>query len=193
MSDTNLDHNTLALEEAVSAGEPTTVVVGDGQHRGTALFLDTSCSDPGVWWVLDLEGRKFRGRIARLAVVTLYPSLDDSADDADPDDGLNQAACAVDLEVPGGEWVVDAEGLPALLEQYGEALGVLWVQGGCFSVRMADSVENTGLDGQRFATRQEAALAASVVNAEFPRANAEVIAAVGEPTTTFASWDAAAW
>ena len=58
-----------------------------------------------------------------------------------------------------------------------------------FEVRMSDCVENTGLDCQRFATRNEAQMAADAVNADHPGAKAEVIEVAGEPTTTFAAWN----
>lgn len=62
-----------------------------------------------------------------------------------------------------------------------------------YEVRMSDSVENTGLEGVRFATREEAELAADIVNAEYARAKAEASSTVGEPTTTFEAWSEAAW
>jgi predicted DsbA family dithiol-disulfide isomerase len=54
---------------------------------------------------------------------------------------------------------------------------------------MSDRVENTGLDCQRFAARDEAQQAADAVNADHPGAKAEVIEVAGEPTTTFAAWN----
>ena len=62
-----------------------------------------------------------------------------------------------------------------------------------YEVRMSDSVENTGLDGVRFATLEEAELAADIVNAEYARAKAEASSTVGEPTTTFEAWNEAGW
>lgn len=62
-----------------------------------------------------------------------------------------------------------------------------------YEVRMADSVENTGLDGARFPSRWDAMQAAETVNHEHPRAKAEVVQVDGEPTTSFEEWDAAGW
>lgn len=62
-----------------------------------------------------------------------------------------------------------------------------------YEVRMADSVENTGLDCHRFASHEEAQQAADMVNAEYPAAKAEVIEVAGEPTITLAAWNKAGW
>lgn len=62
-----------------------------------------------------------------------------------------------------------------------------------WEVRMSDSAENTGLDGAVFASREDAQAAADVVNAEFPRARAEVCRIAADPTTTFAEWHTQPW
>src|SRR5690606_2612950 len=43
-----------------------------------------------------------------------------------------------------------------------------------YEVRMSDRIENTGLDCQYFATREEAQKAADMVNEQYPEARAEV-------------------
>lgn len=62
-----------------------------------------------------------------------------------------------------------------------------------YEVRMADSVENTGLDCRYFATLEEAQEAANVVNAEFPRAKAEVCESKEEPNITLVAWNESGW
>lgn len=62
-----------------------------------------------------------------------------------------------------------------------------------YEVRMSDTVQNTGLDGQRFASRSEAGAAASIVNGEFPMAHAAVAETDGEPTITLAEWSSQPW
>ena len=62
-----------------------------------------------------------------------------------------------------------------------------------YEVRMSDSVVNTGLDDERFATREEAETAAETVNAVHEAANAEAIETTGEPTLTLAEWQEAGW
>lgn len=57
-------------------------------------------------------------------------TLAESADQDAADRGLHLTSVACDLEVPGGEWVVDAEDLDALREGYGDDLVVLWEQAG---------------------------------------------------------------
>ena len=62
-----------------------------------------------------------------------------------------------------------------------------------YEVRLSDAVENTGLDGRRFATRGEAQQAANLVEMEFPQARACVVQAYGEADITFADWERAGW
>ena len=62
-----------------------------------------------------------------------------------------------------------------------------------YEVRMSDSVENTGLDCQFFASREEAESAAATVNDMFPRAGAEVSESDEEPTITLSDWEEAGW
>ena len=120
----DLDNNSLALARAMDAEEhcrPGSVIVRDGSHAGT---LFTWIEDR--WIVYDLENRQPRGERDRIAVLTVEP-------DGDPDQadrGLNQLCLACDLETPRGEWIVDAEDLPELREQYGANLVVLWEQRG---------------------------------------------------------------
>jgi hypothetical protein len=114
-----LTNNAAALYAATQSDRhcaPTTVLVRDGNHEGTLL---TRVRDR--WVVYSLDDRESREEIDRLAVVTL-------AAIADPEAGLNQSTIACDLEVSGGEWVVDADDLDALREGYGEDLIVLWEQ-----------------------------------------------------------------
>lgn len=111
----DLQNNAFALHKCIgneSHCEPAAVIVRDGHHAGT-LFAWTGED----WIVVDLEIRRYVGRVARLAVVT-------TKEDADPDDGLNQSAIGCDLEVPGGEWIVDAEDLTGLQD----LIVVLWEQ-----------------------------------------------------------------
>ena len=62
-----------------------------------------------------------------------------------------------------------------------------------YEVRMRDAVENTGLEGQLFATRAEAGAAASIVNGDYPQAQAHVVETEGEPTITLAEWASQTW
>jgi hypothetical protein len=63
-----------------------------------------------------------------------------------------------------------------------------------FEVRMSDRFENTGLDGQFFATRQEAEQAVEVT-AEWHEGFDGVVFECKdqEPTTTFTEWSAKGW
>lgn len=118
-----LTNNANALASAVDGGrhcEPASRIVRDGSHKGT-LF---TWIDQYTGWVLyDLENSEPLGRRGRLAVVTLTQQR--AGEDA-ADAGLNQSCLACDLEA--GEWVVDADDLPALRQTYGDALEVLWGQ-----------------------------------------------------------------
>jgi hypothetical protein len=117
-----LTNNAAALHAATQCDRhcaPATVLVRDGGHKGTILTRVEN-----RWVVYCLENREARGEFDRLAVVTL---ADEAAYDA-ADNGLNQSSVACDLEVPGGEWVVDADDLDALREGYGGDLVVLWEQ-----------------------------------------------------------------
>jgi hypothetical protein len=119
-----LQHNSFALASAIGQEghcAPAARTVRDGHHRG-ALFA----WDGREWTVVDLENREWTGRYKRLAVVTLHP-IDDYEQ---ADDGLNQAALGIDLETPGGEWVIDADDLGELQITYGNGLTVLWIQEG---------------------------------------------------------------
>lgn len=62
-----------------------------------------------------------------------------------------------------------------------------------YEVRMSDRAENTGLDCQYFATREEAQRAADLVNQGSPEAHAEVCESNQPPTLTFAAWNEAGW
>lgn len=99
----------------------------------------------------------------------------------------------------GDAWATvdgDREAGEALLTEFFDRHGSdegLFEPAVAYEVRMADSVENTGLDGQRFASREEAQQAADTVNADRPQARAEVVEVVGEPTITFAAWNEAGW
>lgn len=62
-----------------------------------------------------------------------------------------------------------------------------------YEIRMMDSVVNTGLDGAIFSDRTEAQAAAELVNAEYPRARAEVIDSQLTPNTTYDQWAAEPW
>ena len=115
-----LKGNAFVLDRAVreySRLAPASAICRDGHHKGT---LFTWLGEQ--WSVVDLENREFHGFHDRLAVVTI-------GEDVDADDGLNQAALGIDLEVPGGEWVVDADDLEELRETYGDTLEVVWEQG----------------------------------------------------------------
>lgn len=58
-----------------------------------------------------------------------------------------------------------------------------------YEVRMSDSVENTGLDGAVFPTRQEAEQAAAAVNEQHPRpVPASVVETARAVNTTFDAW-----
>ena len=119
-----LDNNALGLARAMDDEghcRPGSVIVRDGSHSGT-LFTWIE----GRWIVYDLENGQPRGERDRIAVVSIEP--DGDQDQAER--GLNQLCLACDLETPRGEWVVDAEDLPELREQYGANLVVLWEQGG---------------------------------------------------------------
>ena len=119
-----LDNNALGLARAMDDEghcRPGSVIVRDGSHSGT-LFTWAE----GRWIVYDLENGQPRGERDRIAVVSIEP--DGDQDQAER--GLNQLCLACDLETPRGEWVVDAEDLPELREQYGANLVVLWEQGG---------------------------------------------------------------
>ena len=107
-------NNAFALNEALS--KKSHLTVRDRWHRGS-LFVWTG----EVWVAVDLEKREWIGEYSRLAVVTLVG-------EADPDNGLNQVCLACDLEVAGGEWIVDAAELCALQEAWGDDLEVLWEQ-----------------------------------------------------------------
>lgn len=88
----------------------------------------------------------------------------------------------------------DSEAGEALVADFFEDHGAdedLFERPASYEVRMSDRVENTGLDCQRFASREEAQQAADMVNAEHAGAGAEVIEVAGEPTTTFAAWNEA--
>ena len=114
-----LTNNAAALYAATQSDRhcaPATVLVRDGNHAGTLL---TWVRDR--WVVYSLDDRDSREEIDRLAVVTLDAT-------ANPDAGMNQSTVACDMEVPGGEWVVDADDLDALREDYGGDLIVLWEQ-----------------------------------------------------------------
>jgi hypothetical protein len=124
METTKLENNAAALYAATQCDRhcaPATVLVRDGGHRGTIL---TWVGDK--WVVYCLGNHESRGEIDRLAVVT----LSDEAGDEAADHGINQSSVACDLEVPGGEWVVDADDLDAIREGYGDYLIVLWEQAG---------------------------------------------------------------
>lgn len=62
-----------------------------------------------------------------------------------------------------------------------------------YEVRLSDRVENTGLDNQYFATREDAERAAAVVNGLHSAAHAEVSESDSETTITFAAWNEAGW
>ena len=117
-----LENNAFHLATAIDADshcEPASRVVRDGHHKGTIF---SRCE--GKWYATDLEGKKFLGSCERLAVVTLDGTgYEDSADH-----GLNQIALGVDLECPGGEWIVDADDLVSLSDTYGDELVVKWEQ-----------------------------------------------------------------
>jgi hypothetical protein len=114
-----LTNNAAALYAATQSDRhcaPATVLVRDGNHDGTLLTWVRN-----RWVVYSLDDRESRDEIDRIAVVTLSAT-------ADPDAGMNQSTVACDLEVMGGEWVVDTDDLNALREGYGEDLIVLWEQ-----------------------------------------------------------------
>jgi hypothetical protein len=117
-----LTNNAAALYAATQSDRhcaPATVLVRDGGHKGTIL---TWVGDR--WVVYSLDDREARDETDRLAVVTLAGSADQDA----ADKGLHLTSVACDLEVRGGEWVVDADDLDALREGYGGDLIVLWEQ-----------------------------------------------------------------
>jgi len=119
---TTLTNNAAALYAATQSDrhcEPATVLVRDGHHDGTLLTWVRN-----RWVVYSLDGRESLGEIDRLAVVT----LDRNADPDAADNGLNQTQIACDLEVLGGEWIVDADELDSLRDTYGETLVLLWEQ-----------------------------------------------------------------
>lgn len=116
----NGEHLASALTEGGDCLKPLARVVCDGHHNGT-LFVWRG----DEWIVVDLEGGTLERPCDRLAVVTL-----DADAERTPDDGLNQRCLGCDLDVPTGEWVVAAESLDGLREDYGEELIVLWEQGG---------------------------------------------------------------
>ena len=63
-----------------------------------------------------------------------------------------------------------------------------------FEVRMSDRFENTGLDGQLFATREEAQQAVEVAAECYEGFDGVVIEREAqEPTTTLADWSAKSW
>jgi hypothetical protein len=62
-----------------------------------------------------------------------------------------------------------------------------------YEVRMSDSVENTGLDCQVFASLDEAQRAADVVNSANPAAHAEVSETNMPVTLTFREWNERGW
>lgn len=107
-----------AIEEARSSEWPVSRVVRDQYGPGTILtFFD------GRWIAtpLDWAAAPIK-KAARLAVVA-HTHPEDSADN-----GLNQSALAMDMEIEGGEWIVDADDLDDLRGGYGEALEVIWEQ-----------------------------------------------------------------
>jgi hypothetical protein len=117
-----LTNNAAALQGASDTDRhcsPATVLVRDGYHDGTLL---TWVRDR--WVVYSLDDREARGEIDRLAVVTLNAKADHDA----ADNGLNQTQVACDMEVAGGEWVVDADELDSIRDTYGDTLIVLWEQ-----------------------------------------------------------------
>lgn len=117
MTTTNLTGNAYALSQATEQDDhcrPGSVIVRDGSHSGT-LFTWVGDS-----WIVYGS----LGRIDRIAVVTLEP---DGTDDQ-ADRGLNQIQIGCDLEVKHGEWVVDADDLQSLRDNYGDDLVVLWEQ-----------------------------------------------------------------
>ena len=122
---TNALENTAAALSAATHSDrhcaPATVLVRDGHHDGTMLTWVRN-----RWVVYSLDDRESRDEIDRVAVVTLAESADQDAADR----GLHLTSVACDLEVPGGEWVVDADDLDALRDGYGDDLVVLWEQAG---------------------------------------------------------------
>jgi hypothetical protein len=86
--------------------------VGDGHWAGAYVV---SAADRG-WLVIDRETRSVvpAGRL-------VLCGLDDP--DADPDDGLNQACLAADLD-GDGLWLVDGDEVAELLERYGVDLEI---------------------------------------------------------------------
>lgn len=117
--DTELTGNARALAIATEYDcqfGPASRIVRDGHHCGT-LF---TWVERRLWVVYDLENSRCLGEHDRLAVVTV------NEDEADR--GLNQCCLACDLDVTGGEWVVDADELHELRRVYGDTLTVLWEQ-----------------------------------------------------------------
>ncbi len=97
---------------------PAACVVRDGDHKGTLFAWDGH-----EWVVVDLEEQECKGTFTRLAVVTLR---DESMDDGDMT--MSPFALASDYECPGCEWVVDADYLDRMREEFGDSLVVCWEQ-----------------------------------------------------------------
>lgn len=110
-----LTNNAHSLNEVLQ-GQKGFTRVRDGHHAGTCFSWIDDCE----WLVSDLENSTCY-TVDRIAVVSLLNS-------ADADDGLNQSCLACDLEVPGGEWVVEADSLEDLQQGYGDDLEVIWTQ-----------------------------------------------------------------
>ncbi len=64
-----------------------------------------------------------------------------------------------------------------------------------YEVRTANHIENTGLDGEVFATREEAEQAAAMVRSEYgcTENECDVCETRDAVTTTFAAWNAKGW
>jgi hypothetical protein len=64
-----------------------------------------------------------------------------------------------------------------------------------YEVRTANHIENTDLDGEVFATREEADLAAAMVRSDYgaTKNECDVCETSSAVTTTFADWNAKGW
>jgi len=64
-----------------------------------------------------------------------------------------------------------------------------------YEVRTVNHIENTGLDCEVFATREEAERAAAMVRSDYKATvnECEVCETLADVTTTFEQWNAKAW
>jgi hypothetical protein len=149
------------------ADEDTAALEGRGLHYRSSEWQRLAAFVPwqGAWPVIDANG-----------------DLTGEVSDGSGENELNvdDEAMIIDEDARAGGWQIDAEEGRAWLPTVA-----------AYEVRMSDRVENTGLDCQRFASREEAQQAADMVNADHPQAKAAVIEVAGKPTITFAAWNAA--